>query len=293
MSMVKALAKAAIGIAVAKGVSGMMAGGGARRSGSSGGMADILTSAMGGSSRSGGGLADLLGGAMGGGASRGAPSGGLADILTGAMGAGAGASGAGGIADMLGKMMSGDGPRGRGSLGGALEELSRISTGSLGSPEGATGLRGRDARFDAPSGGSFGDMLNRSLDSFGQEPATPTAAQEALAGLLLRALIQAAKADGQIDAGEKKMLGEHLGDLDRSEIDFINAELAKPVDVVGLARETPKADAAQVYMMSVMAIDLDTKQEAQYLHDLTQALGISAATANQIHDRLGEPRIFR
>ena len=254
MSLVKTLAKAAIGIAVAKGVGSMMSGGSARGSTSPGG------------------------GVSGGGSPYGGPSS-RGPSLEG-----------GGLDSILGKMLAGDGPRGRGSVGAALEELSRISTTALNAP-GDPGVRGR--QFDSPSQDSFGDLLNQSLDRF-DEPATkPTADQEQLAGILLRALIQAAKADGRIDAGEEGQLKEHLRELDRAELEFINAELAKPIDVSGLAREVPNGAEGQVYMMSVMGIDLDTNQEARYLQELAQALGMNARTVNSIHDRLGEPRIFR
>lgn len=252
MSLVKTLARAAVGIAVAKGI-GTVVGGGAARGSSGGGM-------VGGGS------------AYGGPVSRGS------------------ASGGGSLADVLGKMLAGDGPRGRGSLGGVLEELSGISTDAFGSP-GQSVDPSRSAQ--APGRDTFGDLLNQSLDSYGEPEAAPTAAQEQLAGLLLRALIQAAKADGRVDAGEKQKLMAQLGDLDRAELDFINAELAKPVDVAALARDVPPGAAGQVYTMSAMAIDLDTNEEARYLQELAQALGMNAAMVNAIHDKLGEPRIFR
>jgi uncharacterized membrane protein YebE (DUF533 family) len=76
-------------------------------------------------------------------------------------------------------------------------------------------------------------------------------------------------------------------------VDFVNAELAKPVDVAGLARDVPSGAAAQVYTMSVMGIDLDTNKEARYLQELSQALGMSPGAVNAIHERLGEPLLFR
>ena len=255
MSLVKALAKAAIGIALAKGVGGMMSGGAAR-----GGAA--------GSDRVAGG-----GSPYGGAVSEGTAAGGIGDL-----------------ADVLGKMLGGSGPRGRGSLGGALEELSQVSTDSFSSPKDAFDT---SRPVEAPKRGSFGDLLNQSLDHYGEPQAKATAQQEEFAGVLLRALVQAAKADGRIDAGEKEELLKHMGELDRTELDFVNMELAKPVDVSGLVRDVPSGSEAQVYMMSVMGIDLDTNKEAQYLQELSQALGMNASSVNAIHDRLGEPRLFR
>ena len=167
--------------------------------------------------------------------------------------------------------------------------MGRFSTGRL---SGQHSPQPSSQRFDAPATGSFGDMLNHSLDSYGEPPEPPNAAQEELAGVLLRAIIQAAKADGYIDEGEKAVLNEHLGDLDESALEFVRAELAKPVDVDDLARLVPAGAEGQVYMMSVMAIELDTTEEAHYLQQLAQALGLSPEMANQIHDRMGEPRIL-
>jgi hypothetical protein len=249
MSLVNTLAKAAIGIALAKGVGGMMSGGGAR------------------------------GGAPSGGAGGGSPYGG--PLSKGA------SAGGGDITDLLGQMLGGGGPRGRGSLGGALEELSNISTDSFSAPS------GDPKPFGKPKQGSFGDMLNNSLDTYGKEKTPPSRDQEELAGVLLRALIQAAKSDGRIDAKEKEQLTQHLGELDRDDLDFVNEELSKPIDVAGLARDVPKGAAGQVYMMSVMGIDLDTNKEAKYLHELAQALDLKPNMVNSIHERMGEPSLYR
>lgn len=273
MSLVEALAKAAIGIAVAKGLGSVVGG-------------------------SGGGVPDPR--------SRDSvpprsqvPTG--SRMPTGSRETGATAPGGGGLPDILGQILGGQGPRGRGSMGSALDELSRISTGTLAKPDFARGgaappsapreTAGRP--LDAPRPGSLGDLLDQALNRYGAPAQSPSADQEALAGVLLRALLQAAKADGRIDAGEKQQLMQHLGGLDRESLDLVNAELARPVDVEGLARSVPRGAEAQVYMMSVAGIDLDTQQEARYLQDLARALGIDAATANAIHDRLGEPRLFR
>lgn len=276
MSLVGTLAKVAAGVVVAKGVSGMM-GGGARRQ------------TAGGTSRgaAGGGLQDILGQMMGGGGqvSRGSRGGGLEEMLGQVLGGG-GAGGraqSGGLQDMLGQILSGraagGAAAGAGGLGGALDELSRLSR-----PGDSGGL---------DSGGGFGNVLNQSLERFGEPDVAPTREQEDLAGVLLRAMIQAAKSDGRLDQAERQRLQEKLKDASRSDIDFVNAELQRPVDIQGLVRDVPRGAETQVYMMAALAIDLDENSEAQYLGQLAQGLGIDGQTANAIHDRLGAPRIFR
>lgn len=254
MSLVKTLAKVAIGIAVAKGLGTLVTGSEARPQPS-----------------------PPRDGTVG----RGTP-------YDGPLSQGSGSGG--GLIDALGKVLGGAGPRDRGSLGSSLDELSRLSRPGGSSLGHATAPHDR---FGTPESGSLGDLLDQSLQRYGEPEAKPSRAQEELAGLLLRALIQAAKADGQIDPAEKKQLMERLGNLDREEVEFVNRELGRPVDARALARDVPKGAEQQVYMMSAMGIDLDTRQEARYLQELAGALGVNAATANAIHDRIGEPRVFR
>lgn len=197
----------------------------------------------------------------------------------------------GGIEDLLGGILGG------GGAGGALGGLLGSATGGAGGGLGGLLEQLGGAKQTLPGGNSgqndsFGDMLNSSFDKFGEPEAPPTPQQDEVAGLLLRAMIQAAKADGKIDAGEKAKLVENLGDVDPQEMAFVNEQLEAPVDVAGLARDVPNGMEEQVYMMSVMAIDLDQREEAQYLHQLAQSLNISQAQSNQIHEQLGVPTIY-
>ena len=275
MSLLGTLAKVAVGVAVAKGVSGMAKGEGARpRSGGAGtgSVFDDLLSPIGSTQtrngNSGGGLTDILAGGSKGGGS-------LGDLLSGGAG--------GGLAE-LGKILAGGGAargQSQGGLGGLLDGLSQASR-----PQGGA------IPAAPPRGGSLGDLLNQSLDNFGAPVIQPEPAQEDAAQILLRAMLQAAKSDERIDADEKKNLLGQMGDISRKESAFINGELAKPVDVQALAQDVPRGMGSQVYMMSLMAIDLDSQNEAKHLHELARALGISPQEANAIHDRVGEPKIY-
>ena len=121
----------------------------------------------------------------------------------------------------------------------------------------------------------------------------PEQAQEISAALMLRAIIQAVKCDGALDAGEKKKLMDAMGDATPAEVQAVNAELARPVDVDGLAKMVPQGMEAQVYLASLSAIDLDQQAEAQYLHALAQALELQPGEVNALHDRAGAPHIYR
>lgn len=262
MSLVGTLAKVALGVAVAKGMKSMT-GGGAKSSG--------------------GGIGDLLGGMMGGGASQQQSGGGLGDILGQLGGGSAQSSGGGSITDILGGLGGGSS-----SSAGGAGGLGDLMGGLLGGGAGGAGMGDLLGKLGgAGSAGGLGDLLTDALGNGGQVQKTPSQEEEDAAGLMIRAMMQAAKADGNIDDGERGKLLSAVGDLSAEESAFINAEMAREIDVAGLARDTPKGMEDQVYMMSLMGIDLDTQNEAQYLNDLAQNMGLSQAQVNNIHEAVG------
>lgn len=106
-----------------------------------------------------------------------------------------------------------------------------------------------------------------------------------LARVTLKAMINAAKADGRIDAEEKARLFDRLGQVSLSEEErnFLFDELARPMDTEGLIREaTSPAVAAQIYAASLLAIDADQPAEKAYLAELAQKLGVDSALAAEI-----------
>ncbi len=282
MSLMKTLAKVAIGVAVAKGASSMMnKQGGARGAGGLGGLL--------------GGLASAAGGGAGGGT----PFGGAHSP---------GGSAGGGVQDMLGGLLGGaqGGAGGAGGLGGLLEQLGGASGGGgglqdmLGGLAGAAGgggllgsLAGAMQNRPTSNTASFGEVLNSSFDQTPQAPIEPSADQEAAAALMLRAMIQAAKSDGKFDdAEQEKLVGQLGGDVDQEEASFVRSEMQKPVDVQSLINDTPNGLGPQVYAMSLLAIDLDSQNEAQYLHSLAQGYGLDPAQVNDIHAQLGVPSLY-
>ena len=263
MSLMGTLAKMAIKMAVQKGLGNVLAGGAAPRG------------------QTGGGLEDLLGGMLGGQQPR-----------------AGGRGSAGGLGDILEQLAGGSQSRGGSSAGGALGDL----LGGLAG--GQTRSRGGDPLGDIfgellsqrqtpeNAGGSFGDMFNNALSRQGEPEVEPSADQEAAAALMLRAMIQAAKSDGQFDQGEQQKLLENLGDVSPEEQAFVERELQAPMEVDGLVNQVPHGLESQVYLMSLMGINLDNQNEARYLDALATGLEISHETANAIHDQLGAPRIY-
>lgn len=296
MSLMKTLAKVAIGVAVAKGVSTLAKGaqtgriGAGRTSGTTagGGLEDMMGSILGGGKGSaqtsgGGSIGDLLnelGGAGGVRSSRTSQPD-LGDLLGQLTGGRSGSQG--GLGDLLGQL-TGSRSSTQGGLGGILGQLAGAGA--------AGGLGGLLGGMLSGQGGGLGGMLDQALRNGGEPDTTPAPEQELAAAVLLKAMIQAAKADGQIDASEQARLMDKLGDITAEEREFVQQELSAPVDPEGLANQVPQGLEAQAYMMSVMAIDLDSQAEGQYLDRLAKALGLQPAQVNQIHDKVGAPQLY-
>ena len=204
----------------------------------------------------------------------------LGSLLKGAMGGGQQQqSGGGGALGMLSGLLGGGGGGGQQSGGGPLGMLSGILGGG-----------------SAPSGGGGGGPLGMLSGLFGgggsdaapAAPAAPPAAAQDQATLLIRAMCNAAKADGQIDQSEQdNIIGRLGGDLDQGEEAFLRQELASPLDVGSFARSIPSEMAANVYAFSVMTVKVDTREEVAYLQDLAQGLNLDNSTLSSIHKELG------
>ncbi len=114
------------------------------------------------------------------------------------------------------------------------------------------------------------------------------AKQQAL--LLIRSMIAAANADGEIDSNERKaILGRlaeaGLGDEDRS---FVLKELETPPSVEDILSSVDSPELARhAYAVSLLAIDVDTQDERDYLHYLRLRLGLEDRVVAEIHRQLG------
>jgi uncharacterized membrane protein YebE (DUF533 family) len=119
-----------------------------------------------------------------------------------------------------------------------------------------------------------------------------TAATEALSLKLIRAMVGAAKADGQIDNTETdKIFGQiDAFGLNHEERAFLLAEINKPLTAnqVAASAATP-AEAAEIYAASVMAVNPHGLAERLYLGDLARLMKLEPALAKDIHDRILAP----
>ncbi len=193
--------------------------------------------------------------------------------------AGKAIGGSGGLGGLLGGLMgnnkSGSDNQSSGGLGGLLNSL---------------GGNSQSSATTQNNSGDLGGMLS-SLFS-GNEVKDVQPDQEKQAEIILKAMINAAKADGKIDAKEQESITKHIGDVTPEEIDFVKNEMQSPLDLQGVIDSVPKGMEQQVYLMSLLTIDLDSQSEASYLDQLSKGLNISEQVANDIHQKVGAPKLY-
>ena len=154
--------------------------------------------------------------------------------------------------------------------GGALAVLGTLALGAL---------KKSQAQQDADAAGPSPDEV-RAVTGPGTEQ------------LILRAMINAAKADGKIDGAE---IGKIIGRLSADEATeaekrFVTEEMDKPIDIAGLAAQVRSpAQAAEVYAATLFTIHVDTPEEQAYLRTLAPALGLDAGTVAELHRLTGAP----
>ena len=160
---------------------------------------------------------------------------------------------------ILGGILGGAGASGGGSLG---ERLSQIFQTRTAPPPDA-----------APSGSDEGAY-------------PPLAMEDQHALLLIRAMIAAANADGEISATERQRV---LSALDEAgggpeERQTVERELSQPQSLDALVRSVTDPDMAeQVYLASLMAVDRDHDAERAYLAYLASRLKIAPQRAEQLN----------
>lgn len=230
-------------------------------------------------------LSSLLGGGGGGG---------ITDPLTGLLGGGKGS----GIGSMLEGVL--------GDAGKALGDNKKLALGGIGALAGALLGGGGSSVKGAIGGGAMAmlaAMAYSALKGAGSDPEevpvglkVPENAQqekelEQGAELILKAMINAAKADGKIDPAEvQRILGklEEAG-TDSQSRDFVINEMNNPMDLDGIvaaAKGQPQL-AAQIYAASLLTIKVDTQSEREYMQRLAGELGLSPDITDQLEKTVG------
>lgn len=173
-------------------------------------------------------------------------------------------------------------------MGLPTDQLKKMQEQFLGATGGAAAAAGMGGLMSALGGGMAGgaEQTSAFVDAMtGSSVASD--AMEANAKLMIRAMVQAAKADGDIDPQEQAKIMEHFEDATEDELAFIKAELAAPVDPTALARDTSEQMGAQVYATAVMTMQVDTASEVAFLNQLAQGLGLSDETRVRVHNAMG------
>ena len=243
-----------------------------------GSVLDSLSGMLGGPSqeRGAGGIAEALSGMVG--ESRIGSGGGISDVLSGMLGEAGRAVGGnknialGGLGALVGSLLGGGGKSVGGALGGGLMAL----LGTI----------------------AFNALAGRG----GQKPQVPlgllepeTEAQkmelEQNSELILRAMINAIKADGEVDQDEIDRLAGKLkgvGVNPESQRYLMNL-LQQPMEtekLIAAARGQSEL-AAEIYGASLLAIEVDTPAERKYLDRLAAGLGLPSQVTGRIQELVG------
>lgn len=249
-------------------------------------------------------------GSMGGG------NGSLIDVLGGMLGGaqGQGSQGGGVLGQVLEQLAKAQAParsgaRQGGGLGNVLEQLGRnvgnnrtLATGGLGSLAGAIFGGGSKSMRGAVGGGLLallGTLAMQALQNAGKKPQVPMGLVEPQneaevqevenqARIIVEAMINAAKADGQISQDEVQRIAGRLqeSEADEETLQFVLAEMRKPMQTQALIDAVAGRQelAAEVYAASLLAIEVDTPQERQYLDQLGLALGLEPAVTRHLEE---------
>ncbi len=200
----------------------------------------------------------------------------------------------GGIQDLLGSLM-GAGQSMTQRVGG-----DNLAAGGVGALLGTLLGGSRSTTANALGGGMMGllgmlaykALKNSSSSSSTQQQQTmtytqPSPQQQASdAEIILTAMIDAAKADGQVDPQEinKIMTNLQSSGAGQDGVNYVISKLQGPMEtakIVAAVRGRPEL-AAQVYSASLMAIEVDTEAEKRYLDKLAKAMGLNSNIINNI-----------
>ncbi len=130
-------------------------------------------------------------------------------------------------------------------------------------------------------------------DSVAQISVPPVSTAESTAGealLMVRAMIAAANADHELDDDEGGRILEALEGAEAGEDEkaFVLQELENPIDLATLVGQATTPELVnQVYLASLMAIEVDTQAERTYLERLARRLGIEPERARELEAMVG------
>lgn len=116
-----------------------------------------------------------------------------------------------------------------------------------------------------------------------------TSGMQNLSMTMVRAMIAAARSDGRLDAQESQAIFQRMEglDLQPDEKDLLIQEMGKPVDMDAIvASATCQETAAEIYLASLLAIDVDTVEEQSYLGMLAARLRLPRELVKELHTQV-------
>jgi uncharacterized membrane protein YebE (DUF533 family) len=235
-----------------------------------------------------------------------APGGNIGDVLGSLLGAAAGgiaanrpgAGGAGGLGDILGSLLGG-GQATSGSAAGtgaAQGQADPSKSGAGLARYGGMAVIGVLAyqalkRFQAQQAGQKEVAAAQAPppDS-GFHPSQAPGGADAVSGVLVKAMVAAAQADGVIDEDEQSRLAGRLDQLGMSSADrgALIQQLRTPVDPQELVDAATSPELAlQIYAASALAVKIDSPTERSYLDRLANDLGVDPGLKAQVEQSVG------
>lgn len=142
--------------------------------------------------------------------------------------------------------------------------------------------------------GTINDVT--SLLGMGQAPggyAEAGGTIEDTAEILLRAMVAAAYADGEMSPDERAMIVGQLDSmgLGQAEKSFLDGVLAAPVSIKIIAAScTTDEMKAQAYIAAHLGMNVDTAAEAQFLRDFARLLGLEASLTAHLDQAAAEAK---
>lgn len=121
------------------------------------------------------------------------------------------------------------------------------------------------------------------------------AANDELGLILVRAMIAAARADGKLDAQESQAVFQKIEELglDSESKNLLVQEMGHSVDVDAIINSASSPEiAAEIYIASLLAIDVDNAAEKAYLAMLAARLQLPAQLVTELDNQVAAQKTF-
>jgi uncharacterized membrane protein YebE (DUF533 family) len=148
----------------------------------------------------------------------------------------------------------------------------------------------------APSSEDYAAVTPAPAGSLFMPEESNQVANESLGLTLVRAMIAVARADGRLDAQESQAIFQRIETLglDSESQSLLVREMGHPVDVdaiVNSANGSPEI-AAEIYVASLLAVDVDTAAEKAYLSMLAARLQLPAELVAELEHQVEAQKMF-